>query len=486
MAQDLPPFGVLGFEVAAFIVLALLLAVVGWRGRETGVPWMVAGLLLAAAWYAVGSGVPSTGPDIEARPEQLWSVVIAAAVLAVSTGVVRYLGLPSSRWRWAVWACGLPGVCMIAALLAGQPVSHRAFHIGVLFAYGGAAALAFRRAATMPGDGHGVLGLALAAQPITPFAMLAFGAPPGHLKYIAGLTLVIFGMVFLTVSLLRRHRALVQEGLRRNAAEAALRDANARLEARVQERTAHLHELIAGLESFNRGVSHDLRGPLGGMSSLARMAAQALDGGDDTLARRALPTIARQCDDSERMVGTMLDLARIGEVSVCLKPVDPGDIAREAFAEVMLGAPDVPAPQFEIAALPWVRADRQLLRAVFVNLIGNALKFSRSAALPRVAIDAQAEGMAVRLCVHDNGVGFDADQAARLFEPFYRGHAGGFQGHGLGLSIVRRAVEAMGGTVGASGRPGQGATLHFSLPSAPGIAVAPEARVRAGGAVAHS
>jgi len=123
-------------------------------------------------------------------------------------------------------------------------------------------------------------------------------------------------------------------------------------------------------------------------------------------------------------------------------------------------------PQIEVAAgMPSVSADPELLKPVFANLIGNAIKFTRDAAAGRVEIGADQAAGVVTVHIHDNGVGFDDDAAKRLFAPFVRLHEGRFDGHGVGLSIVQRAVERHGGRVWAEGRPGQGATFHFSLPA---------------------
>jgi signal transduction histidine kinase len=116
--------------------------------------------------------------------------------------------------------------------------------------------------------------------------------------------------------------------------------------------------------------------------------------------------------------------------------------------------------------MPAVWADADLLRVIFVNLVGNATKFSRQAKAPRIEVEAQVEDRDVTICVRDNGIGFDPAVAGRLFDPFFRGHGAGFEGHGLGLSIVRRAVEAMGGRVVARRAATGGAEISFTLPGA--------------------
>lgn len=458
---------VLGAESIVVGVLAALFAAVWWRAREPGMGWLVAGFGLACAWYLNSEQLPPPGPDIVLPVERAWSIVIDAAVLCISTGVVRYLGLPSGPLRWMVWACGVPGVLLIGALAVGVAVPHTVFHAGVLVAYLGAAALALRNGMRDPGDGHLLLGAALLVLALLPLVMARAGVDPEQLKYLAGVSLAVFGMVLLTVWLLRRHRELSTEVERRAAAEAGLREMNARLEARVAERTSHLRELVEGLKTFNRGVSHDLRGPLGGMSNLARLAARDLQQGNPELAQRALPAIADQCDASVRMVQSMLDLARIGEVPARRERVDLRALVQAASEEALLATPVPERPQLLLgSALPVVMCDPELLRRALVNLIANAAKFTRGVSSPQVRIDAQVTGSSLTLCISDNGVGFGPEVAALAFEPFYRGHGNTYDGHGLGLSIVRRAVESMGGKAWAEGQPGQGASMCLSLPDA--------------------
>lgn len=453
-------------EGGVIAALALMFATVAWRVRERGLPVLASGFALAAAWYFASDHIPGTGPLIDTLPQRVGAMVIGLAVLLIAAGVIRHLGWPGGWRRLLAAACLAPGALLIALLAAGLPLPHAVFHVGVMPAYVGAALTAFWRARSEPGRGHRALGLALLALAGLPFGMMALAVDPLQLKYLAGVALAVFGVFLLTVTLLRRHHALHGEIALRIQAEAQLRDANARLEARVEERTAHLHELISGLEDFSRGVSHDLRGPLGGMAQLAQQAAEALRAGDLTLAEKALPAIAQQCDTSARMVSAMLDLARLGDATVHRQWLDPAELARAAFDEVLLAARGVPPPAFHCGPLPQVLADPDLLRPVFVNLLGNAVKFTRGRPDARIEVEGRIDGSAVDISVRDNGPGFTPEAARRLFEPFYRAHGGQFEGHGLGLSIVRRAVQAMGGRVWAEPVPQGGARLAFRLEAA--------------------
>jgi signal transduction histidine kinase len=110
-----------------------------------------------------------------------------------------------------------------------------------------------------------------------------------------------------------------------------------------------------------------------------------------------------------------------------------------------------------------IDADRKLVRQVLVNLIGNALKFTSGVPHPEVHVGMTGAGGASVFFVRDNGVGFDAAQAKRLFKPFNRAHGSRFKGSGVGLSIVKRIVDRHGGRVWAESVPDRGSTFHFSF-----------------------
>jgi signal transduction histidine kinase len=226
--------------------------------------------------------------------------------------------------------------------------------------------------------------------------------------------------------------------------------------------------MVAGLESFNRSVSHDLRGPLGGVATLTRLAIDAVARGDTARALPMLDAVAGQADSLGKLVTDLLTLARVGDATLAVRPVDLGQCMQEATEQLRLAGQAVGAVEAVKAdALGSVHADAGLLRQVFVNLIGNALKFSRGAAQPQVRVEMTREPDRVVVAVRDNGAGFAPERAGELFEPFRRLHGAAFEGTGLGLTIVRRIVERHGGSVWAEGRPGQGASFYVSLRTAP-------------------
>jgi signal transduction histidine kinase len=291
----------------------------------------------------------------------------------------------------------------------------------------------------------------------------------------AGISLIVphavLGMTILTTGLVRAQAGSRRELAARQCVQAELERTNQTLELRVALRTAQLRETIEGLESFNRSVSHDLRGPLGGITGVARMAREALGRGDLTAADKLLAAIARQSESSTDLVTSLLQLARSGEGTVERRRVHTTALVQEV-ADLLGGATaasDVIAIEGE---LPDLEADPALLRQVFANLLANGVKFSGKAAAPRVEVGATRTAEGLVFHVRDNGVGFDDAQMRELFVPFRRLHADHFEGHGIGLTIVRRIVERHGGRLWAEGRPGRGATFYFTLEQAPSVASA--------------
>lgn len=254
---------------------------------------------------------------------------------------------------------------------------------------------------------------------------------------------------------------------RRLAAEALVK-ANETLEHRVQLRTAELNETIEGLETFNRNVSHDIRGPLGGIASAAKMAQDLIEADEKARAIRLLKAVAAQASMTEKVVESLLALARTSNVTLQTRSVDMNILLSEVIESIRLARsagsiPVVPTP------LPKIEADLELARQVFVNLIGNALKFAAEASKPSVEVGVVESAGQPIFFVRDNGVGFDSEQAKRLFKPFQRLHDNRFEGSGVGLSIVKRIIDRHGGKVWAEGIPEKGATFYFSFGEKPSM-----------------
>ncbi len=246
---------------------------------------------------------------------------------------------------------------------------------------------------------------------------------------------------------------------------------HADLARRLDDQTAGLRAKVAALESFNRAVAHDLRGPLYGIEGLARLAREALLR-SDAQAERMLQTIAHQAATTLQLVDALMCLARAADVALKLESVDSQRLAEEVAQQLALTSSQG-RRALQLGPLPPVQADATLLRQVFVNLIGNALKFTQGCAMPRIEVQAWNDAGRVVFRVRDNGIGFSPSEAEQLFKPFKRLDGRRFEGNGLGLSIVKQIAERHGGSAWAQANPEGGASFHFSLPQQPAPTQAP-------------
>jgi hypothetical protein len=244
-------------------------------------------------------------------------------------------------------------------------------------------------------------------------------------------------------------------------AERVLLNRNQALERQVAERTAALEHSNRDLEAFSRQLAHELRTPISqvvGLADLLRSRAWDRLGDDEREWLRLQGQAAREMSHT---VTALLELARSASTALVLEPVDLSAMAQAVIEDL---------PWIERQSpIEWViepgmaaHCSAALARVALSNLLGNAAKFTRDVAEPRIVFSRDAGGGEGGFVITDNGAGFDAERAATLFQPFVRLHSNEqFQGTGLGLSIVRRIVERHGGSVVASGEPGCGARFAF-------------------------
>jgi signal transduction histidine kinase len=464
-----PPYSVTDLIAVLLWVLAALYATLHLRDREPGAGWFVAAMALFALFIGNNERHLPTAPTwAVADGTYGWFTVVRVGIVCLGIGLVDYVGLRGRARLLAIAGVVVP-VVAVALLDAGinllqWQISGHDLNLlaSVSFAVQtGVVLWAWRRE---PGAGYGYVAASLLSVP----ALIIIGAiqqtPTAHLRYWAAIPILAVGLVLLTVSLVRRRRLLLDEVARRAAAERLLAEANASLEGKVQTRTRELSEMVVGLESFSRQVSHDLRGPLGGIGGLVQLANNALERGDIAGAKRVLAPVGAQVRTSSQLVDSLLLLASSGQATLSKVPVNLTSLTRDVVATLQRQMTPEPTQKVEVDALPMVLADETLLRAVMTNLIGNALKFTAHRSDAQVRISAQVEHGDVTVTVADNGVGFEPRAGAALFEPFVRLHGERYQGTGIGLTIVRRIIERHGGRVWANGEPGAGAAFSFTLP----------------------
>lgn len=236
-----------------------------------------------------------------------------------------------------------------------------------------------------------------------------------------------------------------------------------RLNAQLQRHVAELEDLNQELEKFSYSISHDLRAPLRAISGFARILKQEHAANLDPEGLRLLGVIQVNTERMGRLIDDLLALSRFSRQALVRSPVDmnalvSGVLADRAAAEAPRGAEIVVSP------LPDADGDAALLKQVWERLIDNGVKFTEGVPAPRVDIGARADNGTTVYTVRDNGVGFDMQYAAKVFEVFQRLHPqSDYEGTGVGLAIVQRVIHRHGGRIWAESAPGRGATFFFTL-----------------------
>lgn len=430
--------------------------------RDWGLAWLALAYLCGAIVNLNGHWLLSVESELRSALYLIVALVAGfGSLAAMVVGVRTYVGRtrPSAL---ATFCLSLVAVIAATAVLFKAGITAAGDIVcSVMFIY--LATVAARASRREHATGHLLVTSVLLLQPLTMLVLLILHADATRARYYASVPYTLVGVAMLSLSLSRMRLSLESELAARQRAEEKLKQLNESLEQLIESRTQDLRTMVSDLESFNRTVSHDLRGPLGGLASLMSYAKQALDAGQTEKVRRWLDTMESQTTQLLGLVNELLMLARASTAELILVPLQLDTVLRDAMRTLGLSHLEPSVDVVHAPALPEVRGDATLLRQVFINLVGNALKFTRGSPEPRVDISARKSGDEWIVSVKDNGVGFDPSKAGELFQPFRRLHAD-VEGMGVGLATVSRIIRRHGGRVWAESQPGQGATFYFTLP----------------------
>jgi PAS domain S-box-containing protein len=235
-------------------------------------------------------------------------------------------------------------------------------------------------------------------------------------------------------------------------------------EEELKRRADQLEEVNKELESFSYSVSHDLRSPLRAIDGYSRMILKKQGDIFDEDTRSKFNLIRESTQKMGQLIEDLLAFSRLGKARLSINKLDMTDLVLDVWNELQFTNPDRRI-HFKAVNVPMGTVDRSLIKQVFVNILSNAIKFTRVRATALIEVGGYEKENEIVYYVRDNGIGFDMKYHEKLFGVFQRLHSNDdYEGTGIGLALVQRIIHRHGGRVWAEGEVDKGATFYFSLP----------------------
>ncbi|MET4141255.1 signal transduction histidine kinase [Pedobacter sp. UYP1] len=246
-------------------------------------------------------------------------------------------------------------------------------------------------------------------------------------------------------------------------AEDDIRKLNDELEQKVIERTEQLESVNKELESFSYSVSHDLRAPIRAINGYTKILKEDYAEAFDADGVKILQSIISNSKKMGELIDDLLAFSKLGRKQVTVSEIDMTGLVNIVREELLFEG-DENIPEFEMGILPNAKGDKSLIKQVWINLISNAVKYSRNKAQTNIEIGAYTKDNLIVYYVKDYGAGFDMQYYDKLFGVFQRLHSQEeFEGTGIGLAIVQKIVQRHNGTVWAESKVDEGSCFSFSL-----------------------
>lgn len=304
-------------------------------------------------------------------------------------------------------------------------------------------------------------------------------------EYISGVSTIIQGRENQPFGILEAHSAkehqfsqddanfvqsvanILSTAITRKKAESENRKLNATLEARVKQRTLELEKANQELEAFCYSVSHDLRAPLRAIQGFAQVLMEDYESLFDDIGREYLNRLMAAAAHLDTLILDLLAYSRLGRTQIQLTQVSLATVIQGILNELESELQENQAQIIIKSTLPPVISQQSTLKSIITNLLTNAVKFVHADVNPVVQIWAEEHGEWVKLFIQDNGIGIAPQHQERIFRVFERLHGiESYPGTGIGLAIVQRGMESLGGKVGVDSTPNQGSCFWIEFPPA--------------------